>query len=94
MNILLKQARVDVNFLESAAKQITDSNNNLRTSLTENEKTIELEEESEKLKGDLQKSRDRARFKLREERSLLRVSLKVFELVRVCQYALEFDIGV
>nr|PNR26383.1 hypothetical protein PHYPA_030958 [Physcomitrium patens] len=73
----LRKARVDVNFLESAAKQITDSNNNLRTSLTENEKTIELEEESEKLKGDLQKSRDRARFKLREERSLLRDLVEV-----------------
>lgn len=42
-------------------------------SLTESERTIELEEEAKKLKEELQKARDRARFKQREERSLLQV---------------------
>ncbi|KAG0616006.1 hypothetical protein M758_5G083000, partial [Ceratodon purpureus] len=67
----LKKAKIDVKFLESAEQQITTSNNNLRTSLTENERTIELEEEAKKLKEELQKARDRARFKRQEERSLL-----------------------
>lgn len=42
-------------------------------SLSESERTIELEEEAKKIKEELQKTRDRARFKQREERSLLQV---------------------
>lgn len=62
-----------MDFLEKANQQIVASNNNLRTSLTESEKTHELEEETKSLKEDLGKSRERARFKEREERSLLQV---------------------
>lgn len=71
------QAKVDVEFLEKATAQLVQSNNNLRTSLAESERKLELEEEAKVLKEDLGKSRDQARFKEREERSLLQVSLTV-----------------
>lgn len=71
------QAKVDVEFLEKATAQLVQSNNNLRTSLAESERKFELEEEAKVLKEDLGKSRDQARFKEREERSLLQVSLIV-----------------